>query len=141
MWDSFEELEEQEAHKRAFGGNVDAPAINLDSTGSVILPWKPPVTQDRSIGSMLADDEVAELRDADEAMSQLYEENTSDELLFSSQPPAILKLKAHTMETFPASTFLPRPPSVVPFDIGSPPPSAVKFDIGSPPPLSSQGAA
>ena len=42
MWDSFEELEEQEAHKRAFGGNVGAPAINLDSAGNVIPPWEPP---------------------------------------------------------------------------------------------------
>ena len=38
MWDSFGELEEQEAHERAFGGNVGAPAINLDSAGNLIPP-------------------------------------------------------------------------------------------------------
>jgi hypothetical protein len=72
MWDSFEELEEQEAHKRAFGGSVGAPAINLDSGGNVIPPWEPPVTREKSIGSMLADDEVAELRDADEALVEVH---------------------------------------------------------------------
>ena len=79
MWDSFDELEEQEAHARAFGGNVGAPAINLDPAGNLIPPWgnsEPPVAADRSIGSMLADDEVAELRDADAAMSQLYDLKT-----------------------------------------------------------------
>ena len=62
MWESFDELEEQEALKKAFGGNVGAPAINLDLAGNLITPWgnaEPPVAPDRSIGSMLADDEVA----------------------------------------------------------------------------------
>ena len=139
MWESFAELEEQDAHKRAFGGNVGAPAINLDSAGNLITPWgnsEPPVAPDRSIGSMLADDEVAELRDADAAMSELYDLNENkDDYLTSAQPPAIVK--ARTMETFPTSTFLPRPPSMVPFDIGSPSSSAAKFDFGSPPPQQS----
>jgi hypothetical protein len=142
MWDSFDELEQQEAHARAFGGNVGAPAINLDSAGNLITPWgnsEPPVAPDRSICSMLADDEVAELRDADAAMSELYDLNEKDVYLISDQPPATVK--GRTMETIPSSTFLPRPPSTVPFDIGSPFSSAAKFDIGSPLPLSSQDSA
>ena len=39
IWDSFGELEEQEAHARAFGGIVGAPAINLDSAGNLIPPY------------------------------------------------------------------------------------------------------
>ena len=64
-------------------------------------------------------------------MSELYDLNEKDIYLTSTQPPAIVKVR--TMETFPSSTIIPRPPSTVPFDISSPSASAAKFDIGSPP--------